>query len=156
MYRQILIALDGSELAESILPYVEPLAERFGARLIVVRATLSPATVVAAEAPLGVDPAGGAMIDPTPILEADREDSAAYLSGLAQRLTRAGHAVDQELPEGPAAEAILELAQSRSIDLIAMTTHGRGGLGRVVFGSVADAVLRHAPCPMLVVRVHPA
>lgn len=51
------------------------------------------------------------------------------------------------------ASAILESAQQLEADLIAMTTHGRGGLGRLVLGSVADEVVRHAVCPLLLVRV---
>jgi hypothetical protein len=55
--------------------------------------------------------------------------------------------------DGPAAEGILAAARERHAILIAMTTHGRGGLSRLVVGSVAETVLREAPCPMLLVRV---
>jgi nucleotide-binding universal stress UspA family protein len=61
--------------------------------------------------------------------------------------------LELQQPEGTAAEMILEHARRMKTDLIALTTHGRSGLGRVVFGSVADEVLRKAPCPVLLVQV---
>ena len=61
--------------------------------------------------------------------------------------------VNTEHPEGPAADEIVKRATELGVSLILMTTHGRSGLGRVVFGSTADSVLRHAPCPVLLVRV---
>src|SRR2546425_719971 len=59
-------------------------------------------------------------------------------------------------PEGAAREVIVERASALGVGLILMTTHGRGGLGRLVFGSTADSVLRHAPCPVLLVRIQAA
>jgi nucleotide-binding universal stress UspA family protein len=64
-----------------------------------------------------------------------------------------GLVIDSEVREGRAAETLAWRAGRLAADLIAMTTHGRGGLGRPVFGSVADEVLRTAPCPILLVRV---
>jgi nucleotide-binding universal stress UspA family protein len=64
-----------------------------------------------------------------------------------------GIAVETSTPEGPPEHAILEAARGWPADLIVMTTHGRTGLGRLVFGSVAEAVLRSAPCPVLLIRV---
>ena len=72
---------------------------------------------------------------------------------LAGRLRRRGLAVTHEHHEGLAADVIVARARESRAALIAMTTHGRGGLGRLLFGSTADAVLRHAPCPVLLVRV---
>jgi nucleotide-binding universal stress UspA family protein len=56
--------------------------------------------------------------------------------------------------EGGAAEVILDCARKLQSDLIGLTTHGRGGLAKLVWGSVAEEVLHHAPCPVLLVRVH--
>jgi nucleotide-binding universal stress UspA family protein len=95
----------------------------------------------------------GPMIDPTPILEAEREEAVSYLASVAARLKQHNLNVSTEHFDGPPAEEIVERARALGISLILMTTHGRSGLGRMVFGSVADSVLRHAPCPVLLVRV---
>ena len=151
MYRRILVALDGSELAERILPHVEALSEKFGAAVTLLRATTPPETLLAATAQGGtvVEP----PIDPTPVVEAEEEDAENYLRAVADRLRRDGVTIDAEHSEGDPAQTILSRARELPADLIAMTTHGRGGLGRVVFGSVADEVLRHASCPVLLVRI---
>jgi len=148
MYERILTALDGSELAERILPHVEALALKFGASVVLVRAVPVMEQTVRAQAGLAAG-----YVDPTPVIEADRREAAQYLERIAERLIGGGLAVVWKQPEGSAAEAILEHARGSSADLIALTTHGRSGLGRVVFGSVADDVLRRAPCPVLLVRV---
>ena len=148
MYARILVALDGSPLAERVRPHVEALAERFGATVTLLRATDPLAGGAAAGLPLE----GGAY-DPTPLVEADRREAAAYLEGVASRLRARGLAVEQAQPDGEAPGAIAQHARRWGADLVAMTTHGRSGLERVVFGSVAEAVLRRAPCPVLLVRV---
>jgi nucleotide-binding universal stress UspA family protein len=153
VYQHVLVALDGSELAEQILPHVEALASKFGSRITLLRATESVGAIVAETTP-GSAVDGGAYIDPRPILEAEQAEAHDYLAPLAERLRAHGSDVDFEVPEGPASEAILRRAEEMGASLIAMTTHGRGGLGRLVFGSEADRVLRHAACPVLLVRVH--
>jgi universal stress protein A len=92
-------------------------------------------------------------IDPTPIIEAEEESAEDYLGKMEQRLRQKGINVTSEHPEGNAADVIVERAEALGVNLILMTTHGRSGLGRIVFGSTADAVLRHAACPVLLVRV---
>jgi nucleotide-binding universal stress UspA family protein len=98
---------------------------------------------------LGIE---GIFVDPTPIIEEDRREAASYLEHVAERLRRRGITVQCVHPESSPADAILEHARRSNSDVIALTTHGRGGLGRLVFGSVADEVLRKAPCPVLLVR----
>src|SRR5688500_4151693 len=152
MFARLLVALDGSEIAERVLPYAEALAERFGASVTLLRATPSAGALLAETA--GAIPVGGPVLDPTPIAEAERREAAGYLAAVADRLRGKGIEVRVEQPEGAADEILVRRAGELGADLIAMTTHGRGGLERLVFGSVADAVLRHAPCPVLLVRVH--
>jgi universal stress protein A len=72
---------------------------------------------------------------------------------LAQRLRSPGLAVSYAQHQGVAADVIIARARDLDASVIAMTTHGCGGLESLVFGSTADAVLRHAPCPVLLVRV---
>ena len=154
MYARIVVPLDGSPLAEQVLPHVEALARAFDSTVTLVRATSPPGPIIVDTA--GTLPVGGPgapVVDPTPLVEAEREAAARYLEELVDRLRGQGIAVESSLPEGGAADAIGAQARALGADLIAMTTHGRGGLGRLVFGSVADAVLRQAPCPVLLVRV---
>jgi nucleotide-binding universal stress UspA family protein len=153
VYQRILVALDGSDVAERALPHAEALAEKFGATLVLVRATTAPAEIMAAEAGAGVIPVSPMVADPVEVTAAERRDAAAYLRGVAERLRAHGRTVEVDEPEGRAGEAIVARAEEGEADLIAMTTHGRGGIGRAFFGSVADEVLRHAPCPVLLVRV---
>src|SRR5690242_4047838 len=108
MYHQILVPLDGSELAERILPHVEALASRFGATVTLFRATDSPAPVLAETTGGSFD--GGAVLDPTPIVEAERDEAAAYLQAAADRLRAAGLTVQLEHPAGPTGDLIVQRA----------------------------------------------
>jgi nucleotide-binding universal stress UspA family protein len=152
MYERILVPLDGSARAERVLPPVEPLARAFGSVLILLRATRPPeqilAEVASAEALVAAP-----IIDPTPLIEAEQEEAETYLEKVASRLRDAGLRVQIDRSEGRAAEVIVRRASGLGVDLIAMTTHGRSGLAHVIFGSVAEAVLRKAACPVLLVRV---
>jgi nucleotide-binding universal stress UspA family protein len=152
-YRRILVALDGSAVAERVLPHVELLARQFGSSVLLLRAVTPPERLVAATAEVST----GIAVDQEPLLEAEeaeREEAQSYLQRTARRLAAQGLSVTVESPEADAATVMVGRAREIGADLIAMTTHGRGGLGRLVFGSVADAVLRSAPCPVLLVRVH--
>jgi nucleotide-binding universal stress UspA family protein len=154
MYEHLLVALDGSPAAERVLEHAKALATAFGSTITLFRATVSPEMVLAETT--SADPTVGdlgAMVDPEPIVEADETSAAEYMEGVAARLREHKLTVRIEHAEGPADRVIVERATALGASLILMTTHGRGGLGRVVFGSVADSVLRHAPCPVLLVRV---
>ena len=154
MYEHLLVALDGSPAAERVLQHAEPLALAFHSQVTLLRATLSPEMVIAqtGAADAGVGQIGTAM-NPEPVLEADHDSAAQYLEGLAAGLRSRGVNVSAETPEGPANTAIVERASALGASLILMTTHGRCGIGRMVFGSTADSVLRHAACPVLLVRI---
>jgi nucleotide-binding universal stress UspA family protein len=152
MYERILVALDGSEIAERVLPHVEALARAFGSTLILLQATTSPAKLMA-ELSGDIDLAP-AIVDPTEILEEEQQEVGEYLARVSARLKAAGWTVQTEEPQGDSADIIVARATELKADLIAMTTHARGGLGKLVFGSVAESVLHHAPCPVLLVRTH--
>jgi nucleotide-binding universal stress UspA family protein len=154
MYEHLLVALDGSPAAERVVEHTEALATAFGSTVTLLRATVSAEQLLAETA--GPENVGDVtpMIDPTPIVAADKESAAEYLQRVAARLQRAGITrLTMEEPEGPPADAIVRRASELGVSLILMTTHGRSGLGRLFFGSVADSVLRHASCPVLIVRV---
>ena len=147
MYERIVVALDGSELAERVLPHVEALAEKFGSAVTLLRATAPRGAIPIDSAAVGV-----AAVEPESLVEAERGEAAEYLGRVAARLRARGLAVEVAQPEGAPAPVIVEHARGAGADLIALGTHGRGGAERLLLGSVADEVLRHAACPILLVR----
>jgi nucleotide-binding universal stress UspA family protein len=154
VYEHLLVALDGSPAAERVLEHAEALASAFGSQVTVLRARLS-AEMVIAQTGAG-DAAVGQVaptMDPQPIVDADTSSAEDYLNSVAARLRNLNVRVTVESPPGPANTVIVERAATLGVSLILMTTHGRSGIGRMVFGSTADSVLRHAPCPVLLVRI---
>ncbi|HET8629117.1 MAG TPA: universal stress protein, partial [Thermomicrobiales bacterium] len=137
MLNTILVPLDGSPLAELALRPAEALARATGARLVLLHALPDPPVA-------GLD-TGGCQV--APLGAAER-----YLGRLAGRLAERGVVATTEAPRGDAAAAIGAAAGRLGADLIVLTTHGRGGLGRWVYGTVAEALLRRAPAPVLPVR----
>lgn len=150
MYGRLLVALDGSELAERVLPYVESLAERYGSDVTLIRVLSNTGPLLPPGA--GAQPIPGAVIPPSQTLAAESDEAREYLRSVEARLAGRGITVDQIVREGTAAQTIVAYALDCESDLIAMTTHGRSGLGRVLLGSVAEEVVRQAPCPVLLVR----
>jgi nucleotide-binding universal stress UspA family protein len=138
MYRKILVPLDGSHMAEEVLPQVRDLARLTGAEICLLR-------VVLVHALPGADPTERQV-------EAVRE-AEDYLEGIRQRLEKQGFKTSVHVRYGHDAMEILEQAQQEDIDLVTMSTHGRTGLGRWALGSVSERVLRHSPKPVLLVRV---
>jgi nucleotide-binding universal stress UspA family protein len=141
--RSVLVPLDGSQFAEHALPLAGAIARRTGARLHVVRVHRPPPPPLAAD-------------DATIYLEADlamRDAEQAYLDDVAERLRAEGlPEVVTELLDSPVAPAIADYARRKNVDLVAMTTHGRGPLTRVWLGSVADQLIRTLTIPVLVIR----
>jgi nucleotide-binding universal stress UspA family protein len=136
MLKTILVPLDGSALSERALPYATALARRAGAHVVLVRAIL-------AHTPPGADP--------TDTQVALRKRAEADLYAIAEQLGLAGVDVETHVYYDDAATAIIDAVQARHADLIVMASHGRTGVGRWIYGSVADHVLRHSPVPVLVV-----
>ncbi len=143
MYKRILLPLDGSKLAEAALPHAARLAQQFDSELVLLRVVVSPYAIVAPDLVLaGTDPD----------LRELSTHAAQYLEGVAGQLRAQGLRVRTEVCEGPVAEAILEHAAQLGVDLIVMSTHGRGGVLRWVYGSVAERVLQGSTCPILLIR----
>jgi nucleotide-binding universal stress UspA family protein len=153
MSRKILIPLDGSAAAETILPQVLALGLAAPATMLLLR-VVEPVQLVRH---IPADPAVRALDDQ--LIDRLIVDAQSYLEQLAERLDAPGLAVQTRVVVAPqAAAAILEQAQSDTPDLIAMATHARRGLARVLLGSVAETVLREASVPVLLYRppAHPA
>jgi nucleotide-binding universal stress UspA family protein len=147
----ILIPLDGSELAESILEPAIALGSSADAEYTLLR-VLAPPTAASA----GVPELGGAFIDHEllrrlqQLEENERREAEQYLRATATRLSARALNVDTRLVTGdPAALTILAQARELEADAIALASHGRGGLARLLLGSVADKVLRGATMPVL-------
>lgn len=145
LLRRILVPLDGSAVAEQVLPWVTTAAGALGAHVI-----LFQVPVVYLSGWL----LGEFYIPIHGILETAEKDAQAYLDGVADRLIQQGVDVSTGMRIGTVAEAIISYASANAIDLIAMCTHGRTGLDRWTLGSVADRVLRGSRTPILLVRAH--
>lgn len=152
MCKHILVPLDGSTEAEQIIPIVAALAQKLGATVTLLRVTKS-AEMLAQEVAIGEIAGAGDLADVGLIAREERREAHAYLHGLAQQLSSQGLRVRTEEREGAVVPVIIERAEALGVDCIAMATHARTGLRRLIHGSIADEVLRHAPCPVLLLRV---
>jgi nucleotide-binding universal stress UspA family protein len=139
MFKRILVAVDGSAHAQQATTYARELAVRDAAQVIVVHA---------------FDPIPGYLGDPWEDRISARHISAGQevAKQAAEVLRAAGVEVVVEVLEGPAAEAILKVAQVRECDLIVIGSRGQGALASLLLGSVSHRVLAHATNPVLVVR----
>jgi nucleotide-binding universal stress UspA family protein len=140
--RRVLVPLDGSPAAEAILPLVGRLAQGHDLEIALVRVM-----------PTAPPPVGEGSLHVVDVMAAVRVEAEAYLAAVAEGLTAAGWMVLTAVRVGDAAAEIVAAARECEPDLIAMTTHGRSGLKRLLFGSVAEAVLRNAPVPVLFHRI---
>ncbi len=148
MYKRILVPLDGSALAEQILPHVQALARCTGAEVILLR-------VPEYTYKRAVEFDGPFLWPPLPLqdnCETGCEEATAYLNKVKLKLPMHGVPVSTVVREGHIAQVIIEFARETGADLIAMSTHGRTGLSRAVFGSVAEEVLRLGGKPVLLIR----
>lgn len=143
MIKKILVPLDGSELAEKALPYAEELAQKFKADLTLVW-VLQPLVIMSDYNPSSYGK----------ILDTERHEATTYLHTIQQKLDEKHLSAQPTVLSGQsAAESIIDLACQEQTDLIIMSTHGRSGLSRWVYGSVANKVLQHAPCPIYLIKV---
>jgi len=150
MFKRILVCLDGSKLGEQIMPYATEEAIHFQGKLVLLQVVQEPVAfspAIPGEAPLPIET--DVMLEGTKEALKRARD---YLEELAAPLRKKGIQVKTVAIPGRADEAILDYASANRIDLIAIATHGRGGLRRAVFGSVADRVLRESRLPVLVIR----
>lgn len=146
MYNHLLVPLDGSEFAEKALPQAIELAQKFGSNVTLL--TIVPPPHLAA---------GGFIPDSAELYQRLRDaacqEAVTYLETQQRRLQEAEINVEIKTIEGePVAECILDAAEESDVDTIIMCTHGRSGLQRWVFGSVAEKVLRAAHLPVVLVR----
>jgi nucleotide-binding universal stress UspA family protein len=138
---RIVVALDGSELAEAALPLAQRMAKAIKAKLHLVRAVVPPTAIFGAEYLPGT----------LPVLEEMEAEATRYLETTVEKLQSTGLTTTAIVRTGIPAEVILAEACEPG-DIVVMSTHGRSGVDRWFLGSVADAVVRHGDIPVLVVR----
>ena len=144
MYKTILVPLDGSIRAEAILPHVKSLAQCTDAKLVLLTIVDPPVAFIS---PYDVMPSFS-----TDEVQEQRKDAESYLTRLQQKVQAEGIMVTTVVEYGAIVATIIEVAEREKADLVAMASHGRTGLSRVFYGSVAAGVLQRIDRPLLLVR----
>ena len=143
MYKKILVPLDGSPLAEAILPHAEALAKSEGAEIVLLRVSQPPAPEFLAR-----DVKTGARL-----VEKMEQEARQYIEVEVRRLRNDGNQVTGIARDGAVLETIVSVARETHADVIAMSTHARSGLQHFLLGSVADELVHISPIPVML--IHP-
>jgi nucleotide-binding universal stress UspA family protein len=141
-HRRVLVALDGSPSSEAVLRFLLEIAGPLDMTVVLLR-VLEPIP------PRAMESVSHLVLED---LTSRRRDAEEYLAPIAAALRAQGVDASWQVRRGRPAEEILAAAAESNVDLVAMATHGRTGLGRLLFGSVAEAVLRQAPVPVFMIR----
>jgi nucleotide-binding universal stress UspA family protein len=142
MYRKILVPLDGSKVAEGVLPHAKLLAYSEGAELILLTVGANPALDFAFSDPGLAQSA----------IQEQEDRSQKYIAGIENELKSAGFRTSTLLRVGSVADVILGVAEELQVDVIAMSTHGRTGPARWLLGSIAERVVHSSKIPVLLIR----
>ena len=143
MYKTILVPLDGSKRAEAILSHIEELSTLYHAQVIFLQVVEPP--------PLIIGPEGDIALHQQEIVRWTKE-AESYLSAIQGEFQAKGITAKKYVINGPVVEAIIKVAEQEGADLIALASHGRGGLSQVFYGSVAAGILHRIDRPLLLVR----
>jgi nucleotide-binding universal stress UspA family protein len=150
MYQKIMVPLDGSELAECVIPHVEAITTGCKIADVVFVRVMSPIQLTArvpAEGILGFNE------EKLEKMEAQRKQTVeAYLKKIVERTRLEGAVLSYEVLKGSVADTLAHWAENNGVDLIVIASHGRSGVSRWVMGSVSDRILRSACVPVLMVR----
>ena len=139
----VTVPLDGSDVAEGVLPYARDLAKQLSLEVRLLRVVS-----VSSIAYYSVD---SGPVDTTPLEQELEEDANSYLNQVADDLTQGGLPVTCIIDKGSPALAIIDRLRSIQNNLVAICSHRRSGLGRLLIGSVADSIIRSAGVPVLVI-----
>ena len=147
-FKKILLPLDGSSFSEASIPYAKELAKGTGVEIVLLRVSEPP--VLPADRSPAIKPGWEEYRD---MLMAEIQRQAEkYLEGIRANLGKSGIKARSQATLGKAAESILQVAQKEDINLIAMTTHGRTGISRWVYGSVASRITEESLQPVMLIR----
>jgi len=149
MYEKILVPLDGSKLAECALPYAEELAKGCGTEEVMLVSVTERILVHWAVRDPSM-PTGQRLVSEA--MGKLGKQARRYLQRIAKGLEAKGIKVRTEVLLGKPAEEIARFAERNGADIIVMSSHGRSGPSRWVYGSVADRVLRSSCVPVLMIR----
>jgi nucleotide-binding universal stress UspA family protein len=147
MYNKILVPLDGSEMAECVLPQVEAIATGCQVSTVVFARVAEPLDIPDGESRLALPEEQWKRLEEIRTVDAQK-----YLEQLVARFDLKGAHLETKVLSGHAAEALADYADGNDFDLIVIATHGRSGISRWVWGSVAERILRSACVPVLMVR----
>lgn len=143
MYKRILIPLDGSPVAEAVLPHVMPLAKAFDTEIILLQVIVEPAEAFAVRSSPLTQPKSVRKI---------QTQTKNYLKKMCTKLEKGGVRASYLIREGGVPETIIDVANFMEADVIAMSTHGHSPTRLFLLGSVTYQVVRHSPLPVLVIR----
>ena len=146
MFKHLLVTLDGTPQGETVVPYAADLARAMRADLTLLRIVESASADWSERGAIGK-----ASADET-IRSLFLEQAQSYLDRVAAQLAGTGAAVHTTVRQGQPARQIVAAAKDLGADAIAMSTHSRRGIGRLMFGSVAEQVLHETNLPVLLVR----
>jgi nucleotide-binding universal stress UspA family protein len=148
MHKKILAPLDGSRFSESSLEQVKEIVDRPGSPEVVLLMVLEPDSFSVGE----LAAANTKMATQVAIQteQASKTKAMAYVNKIAEKLQKEGVSAKSAIVYGRPAEEILAYAEENKFDLIIMSTHGRSGISRWAFGSVAEEVIRSSSVPVLI------
>jgi len=154
MYKKILVPLDGSELAECVLPHLETLISGCGVEELVFIRVVEPTYL-----PSGAWTDGGAVLTESDTMETrkkidamNKNEAGEYLERMVQRFRTTGIKTQSVLLDGKPADELIDYIKESDADLTIIASHGRSGIGRWIYGSVAERLLRSVCMPILMVR----
>jgi nucleotide-binding universal stress UspA family protein len=155
---KLLVGLDGSLLAETVLPHAVALARQGNLPLVLIRVISLPSRPgPAQENPqllpyMVVMPEAESLAEENEEVRRERYEARNYLDDIAQKLEQRDVVVETAVVRGHPATVLVEEAKARGASLILLGTHGRSGLGRLIYGSVAEQVVASSPVPVLLAR----
>ncbi|MDP6549472.1 MAG: universal stress protein [Dehalococcoidia bacterium] len=139
----ITVPLNGSTVAEEVLPYAQDLAQQLALEMRLLR--------VVSVGTMAYYAVEGGPVDTTSVEQELEDDAAQYLNGIAETVSQQGLSVTCTVERGSPALAIIDHVRNSQNNLVAICSHGRSGLGRLLIGSVADSIIRSSGVPVLVI-----
>lgn len=148
MYKKIMVPLDGSKLAECVLPHLETIIKGCESPEVILVQAVEPISI-----PYGREISEFTSLEQVKAFETHQKvEAEKYLKEIVARLGKTGVNARADVIYGKAGEALSDYATKNDIDLVIIATHGRSGISRWVWGSVADRLARSTCAPVLLVR----